>query len=279
MTTPESFDPKPFRDFEQSGWNATAQKYNAHFGNITPGFSAALLDAAGVQQGTRVLDIATGPGYVAGAAAQRGAEAIGVAFAPNMVIEARKLHPHATFQEGDAEELPFPDGSFNAVVISFGMLHVSRPEVVLVEVRRVLRPGGRLAFTVWGNPQTAAAGLGILLRAVETYGTTDVGLPAGPPLFRFSDHQETRRVLLEAGFVDPQVIDLPYTWALPSPEALLQAFIEAGVRAGELLRLQTPAALEAIKAFVHKEVTAYEQGGVIRLPMGAVLASAMTPAA
>jgi SAM-dependent methyltransferase len=279
MATPVPFDPKPFHDFEQTGWNATAHKYHYHFGSLTPEFCAALLDAAGVRTGRRVLDIATGPGYVAGAAAQRGAAVIGVDFAPNMVAEARRLHPHATFQEGDAEDLPFPAERFDAVVISFGLLHVSRPEVVLAEVRRVLRPSGRLAFTVWGNPHETAAGLGILLHAVETHGTMDVGLPPGPPLFRFSDHNETRKTLLEAGFVDPHVTDLPYTWTLPSPDVLLQAFSEAGVRAGALLRAQTPEALEAIRAFVHSAVKSYEREGVIGVPMGAVLASAVKPSA
>jgi ubiquinone/menaquinone biosynthesis C-methylase UbiE len=277
MATPASFDPKPFRDFEQAGWNTTADKYDRSLGSVTSAFSESLLDAAGVQKGTRVLDVATGPGYVASAAATRGAEAIGLDFAPNMVAEARRLHPHVTFQEGDAEALPFPGENFDAVVISFGMLHVSRPELVLAEVGRVLRPGGRLAFTVWGNPHGTAAALGILLRAVETHGTMDVGLPPGPPMFRFSDHNETRRALLEAGFESPHVKDLPYAWKLPNPDALLQYFIDAGVRAGELLRLQSPATFEAIKAFVRNEVTSYKRGGVIAVPMGAVLASAVKP--
>ena len=92
---------------------------------------------------------------------------------------------------------------------------------------------------------------------------------------RFSDHDETRKTLLEADFVDPQVIDLPSLWNLSSPDALIQTFAEAGVRVGELLRLQTPEAIEAIKAFVHHEVSLYEQEGVFRVPMGAVLASAV----
>jgi SAM-dependent methyltransferase len=277
MATLSSFDPKPFRDFEQTGWNTTADKYDGTLGSATAAFSAALLAVAGVQRGTRVLDVATGPGYVAGAAATRGAAAIGLDFAPNMVAEARRLHPHVTFQEGDAEALPFPGEHFDAVVINFGMLHVSRPEVALAEARRVLRPGGRFAFTVWGNPHGTAAALGILLRAVETHGTTDVGLPLGPPMSRFSDHDETRRTLLRAGLESPHVVDVPYTWRLPHPDALLQYFIDAGVRAGELLRLQTPAAFQSIKAFVRNEVTHYEQQGVIALPMGAVLASAVKP--
>jgi SAM-dependent methyltransferase len=276
MTT-ATVNPNAFRDFEQTGWNSTAGEYDRSLGTATTAFAERLLDAAAVQKGVHVLDVATGPGYVAAAAAARGAEAIGIDFAPNMVVEARKLHPKVKFQEGDAEALPFPSESFDAVVISLGMLHFSRPELVLAEVRRVLRPGRRVAFTVWGNPHGTAAALGILLRAVETHGTMDVGLPPGPPLFRFADHTETRRALLDAGFVGPDVKDLPHAWHLPHPDALLEYFIDAGVRVGELLRRQTPAAFQAIKAFVQKEVATHERDGVIAVPMGAVLASATKP--
>ena len=279
MTTPAPFDPKAFRDFEQAGWNAVAHKVNDHFGSLTRGFCTALLDAAGVQQGLCVLDLATGPGHVAAAAAQRGAKVIGFDFAPNMVAEARKLYPQVPFQVGDAEALPLPDEGFEAVVIGFGMMHFSRPDVVLAEVRRVLRPGGRLAFTVWGNPHESAVGMGILLRAVERHGTTDAGMPPGPPARRFMDHNETRTTLRAAGFVDPQVTDLPYTWTLPHVEAFFQAFYEAAVRGGAPLRVQPPDALAAIRTFVHNEVQAYAQGGVIQVPMGAVLASAVKPSA
>ena len=277
MTTPSS-DDLAFRAFEQSGWNTTADKYDQTFGGVTPAFCESLLDGAGVKAGMRVLDIATGPGYVAGAAANRGADAIGIDFAPNMVAEARKLNPKAAFQEGDAEDLPFPDESFDAVVISFGMLHFSRPEVALAEVGRVLRPGGHLAFTVWGNPQEGAAALGILLRAIETHGTMDVGLPSGPPMFRFSDHGETRKTLLDAGFVDPQITDLPHTWEFSNYDGLFECYREAGVRAGELLRSQDPAATERIIEFVRQELKPCERDGIIGVPMGAVLASAKKPA-
>ncbi len=63
-----------------------------------------------------------------------------------------------------------PSRSFDEVVAKSEMLHNSKQEVVLAKVLRVVRPGGRLAYTVWGDPQDAAAGLGILLRAVETHG-------------------------------------------------------------------------------------------------------------
>ena len=278
MTTPSADDLKAFRDFEQMGWNTTADKYDKYFGGVTPVFCEPLLDGAGVTAGMQVLDIATGPGYVAGAAANRDADAIGIDFAPNMVAEARKLNPKTAFQEGDAEDLPFPDASFDAVVIGFGMLHFSRPEAVLAEVLRVLRAGGSLAFTVWGKPQEGAAGFGILLRAIETHGTMDVGLPSGPPLFRFSDHNESRKSLLEAGFVGPLITDLPHTWEMSGYEFLIDTFREAGVRAGEILRSQDQDALDGITEFVRNELKSYEHDGIIGVPMGAVLSCAKKPA-
>jgi len=163
------------------------------------------------------------------------------------------------------------------VVTNFGMLHFSRPEVVLAEVLRVLRPGGSLAFTVWGDPQEAAAGLGILLRAVETHGIMDVGLPTGPPMFRFSDHDETRKTLLDAGFADLEITDLPHLGEISSYDVLFDSLRDAGVRAGELLRSQNQEALERIVGFVRDELKSYDREGIIGVPMGAVLASVKKP--
>jgi len=66
----------------------------------------------------------------------------------------------------------------------------------------VLHPGGRIAFTVWATPDKAV-GFAMVLMAIEEHGATDVSLPPGPPFFRFSDREESRRVLLDAGFVQP----------------------------------------------------------------------------
>src|SRR5262249_56363460 len=103
-----------------------------------------------------VLDVATGPGYVAAAAVRRGASVVAVDFSEAMLAEARRHHPAIDFRSGDAEALPFPDASFDAVVMSFGLLHLARPDQALAEAHRVLRPRGRLAFTVWDRPEQAA---------------------------------------------------------------------------------------------------------------------------
>src|SRR5204863_8531515 len=140
---------------EHRGWQQIAFRYHEGFANVTTQSVAALLDAARVGKGTRVLDVACGPGYAAAAAAARAATAIGVDFSSEMVEEARGRYPGIEFREGDAEQLSFPDSSFDAVVLNFGMLHLGRPEEALREAHRVLRPGGRIAFTVWDIPDKA----------------------------------------------------------------------------------------------------------------------------
>jgi len=217
----------------------------------------------------RVLDVACGPGYVAAAAVSRGAQSTGIDFSSEMVSEARIRYPGVDFREGDAEALSFDDSSFDAVVLNFGMLHLGRPEQALREAHRVLRPGGRIAFTVWDTPDKAV-GFGIVISAIQKYGDLNVPIPAGPPFFRFSDPEESKRVLNEAGFINVVVTHVPQTWRLASPDALFEVMYNGSVRNAALLRGQKPEVLEKIRNEIRVEV---ERAGN-EFPMPAVLSSA-----
>ncbi len=271
-----SMDAEAFREFERAGWEAVAHPYHHHFARLTTQATGPLLEAVGVGEGMRVLDVATGPGYAAAAASLRGADAVGLDFAAAQVALARSQYPTLEFHQGDAEALPFPDRSFDAVVSNFGILHFARPERMLAEANRVLRNGGRVAFTVWAKPEEAKA-FGIVLGAIETLGDMDAPLPPGPPFFRFSDGEECRRVLVEAGFVAPEIAQVPQVWTLPAPEALFDAVHEGGVRIRAILRAQALEALDAIRPAIRDGAKAFEHDGVTEIPMPAVLASAAKP--
>ena len=265
-------DLEAFHEFERAGWERASAYYGDAFGALATQIAPAVLDAAGVASATRLLDVATGPGFMAGAAAARGADVVGLDFSAAMIAEARKRQPAVTFREGDAAALPFEAASFDAVVMNFGLLHLARPDQAIAEACRVLRLGGRYALTVWAAPDQAV-GFGIALRAVQEHGNPNVGLPEGPPFFRFSAAEEFRATLERAGFVEVDVQTLPLTWRLSSPDAAFEALSQGGVRTAAVLRAQTPAALKAIRAAVRRGVEAYAKDGAFLIPMPAVLAS------
>src|SRR5207344_2008881 len=96
-------------------------------GTVTLSAIGPLLDSVEAAPGVRILDIACGTGALAAAATRRGAEVIGMDFAPTMIAEAIRRHPGIDFRVGDAEAIPLADESVDAVTCSFGMLHMERP--------------------------------------------------------------------------------------------------------------------------------------------------------
>ncbi len=273
MTETPRIDPGAFRSFELAGWETVAGTYADHWTSLTSQTIESLLGVAQVTAGTTLLDVASGPGFVAAAAAERGAAVAGLDFSPLMADLARRSYPAVHYVIGDAEALPLRDNSRAAVVMNFGMLHLARPEHAIAEALRVLRPGGRYAFTVWATPEYAK-GFAIVLKAIEEHGNPNVPLPAGPPIFRFSDADTSRAALAEAGFVDINVERLPLVWRIRTPAAIFEGMHRGTPRTGAVLRAQTPEALAAIRAAVLADLAAYVEAGEVRLPMPAMLASA-----
>jgi ubiquinone/menaquinone biosynthesis C-methylase UbiE len=269
-------DPHSFREFEHSGWQAIPRQYHEAFGELTTQSIEPLLNAATVEKGTKVVDIASGPGYVAAAAARRGATVIGVDFSAAMVAKAEERNPEVEFREGDAEQLPLGNGLFDAAVMNFGILHFARPARALAEACRVLCTGGRFAFTAWAKPDEAIA-FGIVLRAIAAHGDPNVPLPEGPPFFRFSEPEECVRCLEASGFESPNVVKVQQTWRLPSADSLFEFMQGSTVRTAGLLRAQQPEVVEKIRDAIKEEVKKYRKSSSIDLPMPAILASAIKP--
>jgi SAM-dependent methyltransferase len=190
-----------------------------------------------------------------------------------MVAAAREANPGLDFREGDAQNLDFDDASFDAVVMNFGMLHLADPDRAISEAFRVLRPGGRYAFTVWDAPPRTAA-FEIVLSSIRQWGNMEVPLPEGPPFFRFSDPKESARSLVVAGFSNAQSIVVPQVWILETPQTLVSTMRRAAVRTAALLKMQTDDATRAIEQEITGRVEACRKGDRIELPMPAILTSA-----
>ena len=101
MSTNEALDPDAFRDFEHAGWEINVSEYEEAFARLTRQAISPLLDASGLRHGVRLLDVATGPGFVAAAAAERGARVVGIDFSASMIARARERNPTVEFHEGD----------------------------------------------------------------------------------------------------------------------------------------------------------------------------------
>jgi SAM-dependent methyltransferase len=270
-------DPDAFNAFEAAGWEEKADGYDDLVGRVTSRLADPLLDAARVGSGTRLLDLATGPGYVAARAAERGAEVVGVDVAGAMVSLAARLHPGLVFRQADVHELPFEDGSFDAVVGNFVILHLGRPEEAAADFVRVLRPGGRLALSTWDRPERSRL-LGLFLDAVAETGVSGpADLPAGPDLFRFADEPELERLLRDGGLEDPTVTTISFLHRVASADELWEGFLRGSLRAAALVVHQPEETRARIREAFDLLVREYERNDTLELPISVKLASAAKP--
>jgi SAM-dependent methyltransferase len=197
-----------FKEFESGAWHDRASTYDLVIGAVTARVGEELLDAVAAGPGTRLLDVGCGPGTITAAAAARGADAMGVDLAVGMLALGRARHPHLELLEADAESLPFPDDAFDALVGGFILNHLPAVETAVAEARRVLRPGGRMAVSVWDRPDRNRL-LGELTAAVGDAGVeVRGGLPEGPDPYRLSDPAEMRALLGACGARDAQARSL-----------------------------------------------------------------------
>ena len=272
-----SNQPAAFRDFERSGWNTVSKGYEAVFGPLTAQSVDVTLDAAGVIGGCDVLDVCTGHGVLALAATERGAKVCAVDFSEAMVAAARRNAPSVDCRQGDAQDLPYPDNTFDAVVCGYGILHVPEPDRALAEMRRVLRPGGRVAISVWERP-SPANGFGLLLGTVKAHGRVDVPLPHGPDFFQFGDPEDMKAALAQAEFSNVAATTVAQMLQLKTATGLVNLVLQGGVRIKALLLAQDSAALSAINVAVAEGMDRlFRNGDRFQVPMPAILGSGVKP--
>jgi ubiquinone/menaquinone biosynthesis C-methylase UbiE len=135
--------------------------------------------SAHIHSDERVLDVACGTGNTALAARARGADVTGLDLTPELLAVAREREAAEglsgiAWKEGDAENLPFPDGSFDVVVSSCGLMFAPDQQRVADEVARVTKPGGRIAIQAW----TPDSGVGRMFRLVSKYVPPPQGVPS-----------------------------------------------------------------------------------------------------
>ncbi|WP_181391924.1 class I SAM-dependent methyltransferase [Deinococcus irradiatisoli] len=239
---------------------------------------AALLDAAGVTAGSRVLDVACGPGTVARQAAERvgpGGAVSALDLNPAMLEVARTEPapdaPQIAWQHGSAQALPYPDAAFSAVTCQQGLQFFPDRPGALREMRRVLEPGGRVAALV-----NRAHGENPLFGLLNAAGLKHVGVPLFAAPFSLGDREELERLLTEAGFEDVEVTAHTRTVRFPQPETFVPMILQGAAAAVPELAALSVSQREALHARITDDlsgwVAEHTENGELVETMGAHLA-------
>ena len=145
----------------------------------------------------RILDVATGTGWTARRLADRGFDVTAVDFAPDVVSAAKEMAGRRdldiAFDHGDAEALSYPDAAFDAVISTFGVMFVQRPEDAAAELARVCRPGGRLALATW----TPDGNVFEMFKIMKAFMPKPAGTPPPSP-FEWGSAERVRALLGDA---------------------------------------------------------------------------------
>lgn len=274
-----AYDPTVYRAAEHAGYEAVAADYDRWLARCTGAFAEPLLDRLALQPGQSLLDAACGPGTVALAALPRvrpGGSVRGVDFSGAMVARARAHgdgEPGLDFAEMDIERLALPDASFDAATFAFGLMHVPDPDAALAELRRVLKPGGRLALSVWA-PLERVTFMKLILDAVKRI-APDAGFPPGPPMFGFGTPEALAPRFARAGFAPPVVDEVAVTLTFPDFASYWNALVHGAARLGGVVRMLPAPVRTALELRVQTDLAAFAAGrGGYAIPAAACLAVA-----
>ena len=185
--------------------------------------AAEFVDRLDLKHGETLLDVACGTGNTAIPAALKGAIVTGIDIAPNLVKQARARATvegvECTFEEGDAEAMPYADASFDTVITMFGAMFAPRPDKTAAELIRVCRPGGRIVMANW----TPSSFTGLMFKT----GANHVPPPPGvPPPVLWGD-EETVKQRLSDGISDLRMVRTPISFTFPfGPAEVVDYFRE-----------------------------------------------------
>jgi SAM-dependent methyltransferase len=270
-------DAERLRAFEREGHTALATGYCDFFAQVTALAIEPLLDAVHLAPGMRLLDVATGPGNLAAAASRRGAQPIGVDLSSGMIELARRRHPGIEFREADVEHLPFADGTFDAVVCSFGLGHFPYPDAAVAECLRTLKKGGRIACAWWAEPSRQRI-QGLFREAAADVGIAPpAGLPAGHSSLRFCQPAEFLRLLREAHLADVAIEEHAGTHLVKSAEELWNCGLGGMVLSGAAIRSQDKATQDVIWAAFERRALAYKGENGLNVPVAFRIGSGRKP--
>ncbi len=257
-------------DQDPSRWDGHADAYERVFEPLTTAFARQALDRLEPLAGLDLLDVAAGAGGAALEALRRGARVTAVDASAAMVRRIAARAPGVAAHRMDGAALALPDGRFDVAISSFGVVLFPDPAAGMAELRRVLRPGGRVAVVAWTEPHRYALATRLHEAIIAVRGTFP---PAGEPpaQLRFVEPERLHALVADAGFDDVSILPLAAELHASSAVELAASLgFAPGMRS--LLDLLGPDCPAVLKEFAGR--LAADQGpGPVRL--GAVAHAAL----
>ncbi|HLM31993.1 MAG TPA: methyltransferase domain-containing protein [Solirubrobacterales bacterium] len=253
-----------YRSASLDTWNRFAANWDeerSFLWGATRGVSERMVAGLDPSPGDTVLELAAGTGETGFLVAERlgdDGRVISTDFAPSMVDAARRRAEELgldrfEFRVLDAENMDLDDDSVDGVVCRFGYMLMADPAAALVETRRVLRDGGRLAFAVWASPLQNAWAAIPGMTMVEL-GYLPPPEPDGPGIFGLADPDRIRQLVTGAGFGDPTISQVSVEWSYDTPEDHWEKTLKLAAPIAEAYGAIDPDERERVKQTVAERV-------------------------
>ncbi|WP_144673672.1 class I SAM-dependent methyltransferase [Arthrobacter sp. U41] len=262
-----------------SNWAGVGRPYSQSFAHLCAGAIVPLLDATeavlGRSAGCRLADVGCGTGNLTARAIDRGAEVTGIDPDAEMLALARATAPHAELLLGGVPNLPLAPDTFDAVVANFVVNHVDDPRAAVADLKRVCRPGGVVAVTMW--PSELSAINRLWSDVVEASGAAAPGQQRLPEDKDFDrTEQGLNELLVGAGLDEVQTETLAWDFAIDAED--LWAGPAGGVGGiGKIVTSQSPSMQSTMRHEYLRLVAPMTSGGKVVLPAVALLGIGQAP--
>jgi SAM-dependent methyltransferase len=260
---------------------AARQQSRAAWGAVTPGWYAQrevlwnasrqvsewMVRRLEPQPGDTVLELAAGladSGLMAARLVGEAGRVIVTDFTPEMIAAARRRAeelgvPNAEFRVLDAERMDLETDSVDGVLCRWGYMLMIDPHAAFAETRRVLRPGGRLAFSVWAarerNPALSLAGT-----VLVELGHIPPPDPEAPSAFVMADPERIRELVVGAGFAEPEIEEVSFRLPFAEQDAFWRYLTETSASVSPVLRSVSPEEQDKVRRRVHEAARPFQSG-------------------
>jgi len=268
---------KTLHEIEYEAWSQRADYYDSLFATVSTQAIRDILDSLGEIRGKKHLDVACGTGHLVAAASRRGAASEGIDFAETMIDVARNTYPDELFHVADAKQLPYDDSSFDAVTCAFGLSHMEDPLAAMREAFRILKAGGRFAFTLWYGAEDGNTSQEIIEKVIDKHATESYKLPQKWTQLRDASQDSCEKLARQAGFGTPIFKRLPIAWRASSAQDVVDILMKLSVRTKMVIEQQPSNIQRRICEEILAEAETYRTNGSIPLGWPALLTVVQKP--